>query len=448
MKEMNAETASNRRGARRVIPKRGAVGSAFRRGALLVGVALLGLALVSCARVQSHYALPDLAVADPSFLPTLEAYTSAALAGNTVDLLLNGDQIFPAALAAIRAARQTITYAQYFYEEGPIGLELAEALAERCRAGVRAHILLDGFGTLLIPAAYRDAMKQAGCEVSTFRPLNPLVLLAPFGFGRGNNRSHRRILVVDGRVGFTGGVGVSPKWLGNGRTKDHWRQTDVRLEGPVVARLQGAFVENWLEATGNVLGGDRYFPRLPRTGSVFAQIVRSSPAGGSFSMYTMFLLAMSSARRSIYITNPYFLLDDRMTRALTDASRRGVRVAVLLPDAIDSTIVRQASRSHFGPLLEAGIEIYRYQAGLLHAKTMTVDGIWATVGSTNLDTRSFALNDEVNAVIYHNEVVGQLEKVFADDLAYSRKVDLERWRNRGLLNHLLEILSLPIRDQL
>jgi cardiolipin synthase len=291
-------------------------------------------------------------------------------------------------------------------------------------------------------------MKRAGCEVSTFRPLSPLALLSPFGFGKSNNRSHRRILVVDGRVGFTGGVGVSPKWLGNGRTEGHWRQTDVRLEGPAVASLQSAFVENWLEATGNVLGGDPYFPPQTRPGSVFAQVVRSSPAGGSFSMYTMFLLAMSSARRSIYITNPYFLPDGRMTRALTEAAQRGVRVVVLLPGAIDNNIVRHASRSKFGPLLEAGIEIYEYQPGLLHAKTMTVDGIWATIGSTNLDTRSFALNDEVNAVVYHNEVVGQLEKIFADDLTYSRKIDLAQWRSRGVFEHLLEILSLPVRPQL
>jgi cardiolipin synthase len=165
-------------------------------------------------------------------------------------------------------------------------------------------------------------------------------------------------------------------------------------------------------------------------------------------MYTMFLLAMSSARRSIYITNPYFLPDGRMTQALMEASRRGVRVVVLLPGAIDNNIVRQASRSKFGELLEAGIEIYEYQAGLLHAKTMTVDGIWATIGSTNLDTRSFALNEEVNAVIYHNEVVGQLETIFADDLTYSRKIDLERWRKRGFMDHVLEILSIPVRDQL
>jgi len=415
---------------------------------LLVGVTLLGLAQASCARVQSHYVLPKVAVSDPSFLPTLEAYTSTALGGNIVDLLLNGDEIFPAALGAIRSARETITYAQYFYEEGAIGLEVAEALAERCRAGVRVHVLLDGFGTLLIPAEYRDSMTRAGCEVSTFRPLSPLALLTPFGFGKSNNRSHRRILVVDGRVGFTGGVGVSPKWLGNGRKKGHWRQTDVRMEGPVVASLQGAFVENWLEATGNVLGGEPYFPKLSRRGSVVAQVVRSSPGGGSFSMYTMFLLAMSSARRSIYITNPYFLPDDRMTRALTEAAERGVRVVLLLPGAIDNNIVRQASRSQFGELLEAGIEIYEYQAGLLHAKTMTVDGIWATIGSTNLDTRSFVLNDEVNAVVYHNEVVGKLEKVFADDLTYSKKIDLEEWRNRGYLDHGLEILSLPVRPQL
>jgi cardiolipin synthase len=235
--------------------------------------------------------------------------------------------------------------------------------------------------------------------------------------------------------------------MGDGRTEGQWRDTDVRIEGPIVARLQGAFVENWLEATGNVLGGDSYFPPLPRRGHVSAQIVRSSPAEGSFSMYTMFLLAMSSARRSIYITNPYFLPDARMTRVLTEAPRRGVRVVVLLPGAIDNNLVRHASRSQFGALLEAGVEIYEYQAGLLHAKTMTIDGIWATIGSTNLDTRSFALNEELNAVLYDTDVVGRLEKIFADDLTYSRKIDHAQWRGRGFFHQLLELLSLPLREQ-
>jgi len=413
-----------------------------------MGVILLGLAPASCARVQSHFGLPDLPVADPAFVPTIEAYTSTAIGGNTVTLLLNGDEIFPAQLAAIRSARETITYAQYFYEEGAIGAQIAEALAERCRAGVRAHVLLDGFGTLAMPTEYRETMAQAGCEVATFRPLNPLSLLAVVGFGSSNKRNHRRLLVVDGRVGFTGGSGISPKWLGDGRTEGHWRDTDVRVEGPVVGKLQGAFAENWLEATGNVLGGGPYFPALPGRGTVVAQVVRSSPSVGSFSMYTMFLLAMSSARRSISITNPYFLPDDRMTRVLTEAPKRGVRVVVLLPGAIDNNIVRQASRSKFGGLLEAGIEIYEYQAGLLHAKTMTIDGTWATVGSTNLDSRSFALNEELNAVVYDKEIVSRLEKIFADDLAHARKVRLRRWRGRGFLDHLLEILSLPVRSQL
>jgi cardiolipin synthase len=414
----------------------------------LIGVILFGLESAACARVQSHFELPKLAAEDPSFLPTIEAYTSTARSGNSATLLLNGDQIFPAQLEAIRSARVTISYAQYFYDEGPIGREIAEALAERCRAGVRAHVLLDGFGTLDMPVEYRETMKRAGCEVATFRPLSPLTLLAAVGFGTGNKRNHRRILVVDGRIGFTGGSGISPKWAGDGRTEGHWRDTDVRIEGPIVARLQGAFAENWLEATGNVLGGDSYFPPLPRRGSVSVQVVRSSPTGGSFSMYTMFLLAMSSARRSIYITNPYFLPDDRMVQALTEAPSRGVRVVVLLPGAIDNSIVRQASRSKFGDLLEAGIEIYEYQAGLLHAKTMTIDGIWATIGSTNLDTRSFALNEELNAVVYDKDVVGELERIFADDLTYSRKIDYPRWRGRGFFNRLLELLSLPFREQM
>jgi cardiolipin synthase len=398
--------------------------------------------------VQSHFALPELAATDAAFLPTVEAYTSAALAGNRATLLLNGDQIFPAQLEAIRSARTTISYAQYFYEEGPIAREIAEALAERCRAGIRAHVLLDGFGTLQMPGEYRETMASAGCEVATFRPLSPFSVVAALGLGRANKRNHRRILVVDGRIGFTGGSGVSPKWMGNGRMEGHWRDTDVRVEGPAVAHLQGAFVENWLEATGNVLGGDPYFPKLAPRGAVSAQVVRSSPAGGSFSMYTMYLLAMSSARRSIYITNPYFLPDDRMTRVLTEAPRRGVRVVVLLPGAIDNNIVRQASRSMFGQLLEAGIEIYEYQAGLLHAKTMTVDGVWATIGSTNLDSRSFALNEEVNAVMYDADIASQLEQVFAEDLKHSRKVRYGHWNRRGVLDRLLELLSLPVREQL
>jgi cardiolipin synthase A/B len=420
-----------------------------RRSVALLGVVLLGVAAAACARVQTHYKVPNLGVTDPSFIPTIEAYASApGSRRNTVQLLLNGDQIFPAQLAAIRSAKQTITYAQYFYEEGPIPEEIAEAIAERCRAGVRAHVLLDGFGTLYMPARYRETMESAGCEVATFRPLHPFAVFALVGWSKANHRNHRRILVVDGEVGFTGGSGIAQKWTGNGRLEGHWRETDVRVEGLVVSSLQGAFAENWLEATGNVLGGEPYFPRHPRVGTIAAQVVRSSPSGGSFAMYTAFLLAMSSARESIYITNPYFLPDSRMIRALKEARARGVRIVVLLPGAIDNNIVRHASRAKFGELLEAGIEIYEYQAGLLHAKTMIIDGTWATIGSTNLDSRSFSRNDELNVVVYSPDFAGELEKVFADDLTYSRKIHYGQWRRRGPFDRLLELLSLPIREEL
>lgn len=295
-------------------------------------------------------------------------------------------------LEAIRSAQRTVTYAQYFYEDGPIARDLAEALAERGRAGIGVSVLLDAFGTLSMPHEYVALMRSAGCNVTFFRPLtNPAVQ-------RANNRNHRRILVVDGRVGFTGGSGVSRKWMGNGRVENHWRDTDIKVEGPLVEYLQGAFAENWLEATGIVLGGEAYFPRpVQPKGQVYAQAIRSSPAGGSFAIYTTFLLALASARRSIYITNPYFVLDDAMQQALLQARARGARIAVLVPGIIDHNIVRQASRGQFGRMLRAGIEIWEYRAALLHAKTTVIDGIWSTIGSTNLDNRSFALNDELNA---------------------------------------------------
>src|SRR5262249_4461084 len=343
----------------------------------------------ACARVTPHLSLPDLRLGEPSFFPTMEAYTAAPIvAGNRVEFLLNGEEIFPALLEAIQSARKTITYAQYFYEDGPVARDIAVALTERCLAGVGVNVLLDAFGTLATPAEYLDMMRGAGCHVEFFRPLGPLA------WHRANNRNHRRILVVDGRLGWTGGSGVSRKWMGNGRAEDHWRDTDVRVQGPIVEYLQGAFAENWLEATGIVLGGDPYFPRpLPVVGTVHAQVVRSSPVGGSGAMYTTFLLAMSSARRSIYITNPYLVLDGRMEAALLSAVNRGVTVVVLTPGAIDHNIVRQASRGRWGRMLRAGVQIYEYVPALLHAKMMVIDGVWATVGSTNLDNRSFALND-------------------------------------------------------
>jgi cardiolipin synthase len=416
-----------------------------RRAAVAAG-ALLALTLAGggCSHVQPHLELPALQMGEPAFRSTLVAYTgNAVVPGNRVEVLLNGDQIFPAKIAAIRAARKTITYAQYVFEEGAPAADTAQALAERCRAGLPVHVLLDAVGALAMPVQYRDWMVEAGCQVASYRPLTP------WTFDRVNERNHRRILVVDGVVGFTGGSGTSGKWSGNGKQDGHWRDTDVRVEGPVVEQLQGAFAENWLEATGVALGGPAYFPRpLEVKGGVDAQVVRSSPAGGSVAMYTMFLLAMTAARRSIYITNPYFVPDEKMVETLIQARRRGVRVVLLLPGAIDHNLVRQASRGGFGRLLKEGIEIHEYKPAMLHAKTMVIDSMWATVGSTNLDRRSFALNEELNLVIYDAGVARRLEQVFEKDLSESGVVTYKRWASRGLMSRVLEFLAVPVRDQL
>jgi len=416
-----------------------------RRAAVAAGALLtLTLAGGGCSHVQPHLELPALQMGEPAFRSTLVAYTgNAVVPGNRVEVLLNGDQIFPAKIAAIRGARKSITYAQYVFEEGAPAADTAQALAERCRAGLPVHVLLDAVGALAMPVQYRDWMVEAGCQVASYRPLTP------WTFDRVNERNHRRILVVDGVVGFTGGSGTSGKWSGNGKQDGHWRDTDVRVGGPVVEQLQGAFAENWLEATGVALGGPAYFPRpLEVKGGVDAQVVRSSPAGGSVAMYTMFLLAMTAARRSIYITNPYFVPDEKMVETLIQARRRGVRVVLLLPGAIDHNLVRQASRGGFGRLLKEGIEIHEYKPAMLHAKTMVIDSMWATVGSTNLDRRSFALNEELNLVIYDAGVARRLEQVFEKDLSESGVVTYKRWASRGLMSRVLEFLAVPVRDQL
>ena len=410
---------------------------------LAAGVLAVTLAAASCNRLPPAEKLPGVAAGDPAFGATMAAHTDSPIVdGNRIDVLLNGDQIFPAKLAVIRSARTSITYAEYFYADGGPAREIAEALAERCRSGVTAHVLLDGFGTLSMPRDYVKLLKAAGCHVATFRPLGRWVSV-----GRHTKRNHRRILVADGRVAITGGSGVSEKWTGDGRLEGHWRDTDVRIEGPAARNIQSAFFENWREATGELLGGDRYLSNGRAAGEGRAQVIKSSPLGG-YDMYTMYLLAIASARRSVHLTNPYFLPDDRLEDALLAAAARGVRVVALTPGKIDHNVVRAASRRGFGRLLLGGIEIFEYQAALLHSKTMVIDGVWATVGSTNFDNRSFALNDELNVVLYDRPAVERLEAAFEADVAHARRVTYEAWQNRGLKTKLLERLVLPLESQL
>jgi len=412
--------------------------------------AILLLSLVpACAGVTPITEVPDVVLGEPSFFPTITAHTDAPImGGNRVEILLNGDETFPAMLEAIRGARRSITYAQYLYQDGGIAYEMAEAFAERCRAGLPVHLLIDSHGGGKMPPEIPQLWQEAGCQLQWFRRIKLFQFITPWELLRYNYRNHRRILVVDGRIGFTGGHGVSDAWTGDGRQEDHWRDTDARVEGPIVHQLQAAFVESWRETTGSMLGGEDYFPRLQPRGDVYAQIVKSSPFGGSFESYVLFLMSIRSARKSIHFSNPYFLPDERMRQELLNAVKRGVKVVALLPGKIDHKVVYWASRSGFGPLLLGGIEIYEYQAGLMHAKTMVVDGVLAAVGSTNLDNRSFALNEEINLIVYDRGVAARLEKAFQEDLKHSKKLTYEAWKARPWREKFLELFTIPLKEQL
>jgi cardiolipin synthase A/B len=407
------------------------------------------LFLFGCAKVVSVQQIPEISLGESTFFPTIEAHTDAPItAGNRIDVLLNGDETFPIMLRDIKAAKSTITFAQYLFEGGTLATEFAQAFAERCRAGIEADILLDDHGSGKTPAEIIALMRDAGCHVEFFRRVEVPAVIFPWKLLQYNYRNHRRILVIDGRVGFTGGYGISDTWLGDGRTPEHWRDTNARIEGPAVKFLQAAFAESWLETTGTAIGGAGYFPRLEPVGKMPAQIVSSSPAGGSFQNYMLFLLSINSARKTILIANPYFIPDDVMTEALLKAVRRGVRVIVLAPGKIDSQLTYTVSRSHYGRLLLGGAEIFEYQAALMHAKTMVIDGIWATIGSTNFDNRSFALNQELNLTVYDASLARDLEVIFQDDLKYSKEITYEEWNSRSVFERLFELFAFPVREQL
>ena len=410
---------------------------------------LVLLLLCGCASVTPINDLPNIELGVQGFYPTIAAHTDASImSGNRVELLFNGDQIFPAMLEAIRSAQKSITYQQYLYEDGAIAHEMADAFAERCRAGVQVKILLDSLGSNNLPQDIPDLWKKSGCQLEWFERIKVFQFVTPWELLNYNHRSHRRLLVIDGKIGFTGGHGVSDAWTGNGRTPEHWRQTDVRVEGPIVQQLQAAFVESWRRTTGNVLGDSSYFPALDLQGKVYAQIVKSSPLGGSFGSYLLFLLSITSAQKSIHIANPYFFPDDRIEEALINAVKRGVKVVVLTPEKGDHAATSSASRNGFGPYLLGGVEIYEYQPALMHTKAMVVDGVWATVGSANLDYRSLAINEELNLVVYDVGFAAQLEQSFQEDLKYSEKLTYEAWSSRPFSEKILEMIMLPAKDQM
>lgn len=363
---------------------------------------------------------------DPQFARSMgDLLGPALLPGNHVEALSNGDEIFPAMLSAIRSAQQTISFETYIYWSGSIGREFAEALSERARAGVRVHVLLDWFGSLKMNPELIDQMKQAGVQVLKYHKPRWYQL------HRLNNRTHRKLLIVDGREGFTGGVGIADEWRGHAQDPEHWRDSHYRLVGPAVAQMQAAFMENWIKVSGEVLHGADYFPALSAQGEGRAQVFSSSPTGGAESMRLMYLLAISAASHTIHLSTPYFVPDALSRKALIDAANRGVKVQVITVGPVtDAQLVRHASRARWGELLEAGIEIYEFQPTLYHVKAMMVDGLWAAVGSTNFDPRSFNLNDEDNLSYFDAGFAQRLDQIFEQDRARSRRISLQEWKDR------------------
>jgi cardiolipin synthase len=397
-------------------------------GVLLVANLTLGDKVID-ESVPSLYA-----VADPQFVRSMGVLLGPALLpGNRTRALVNGERIFPDMLEAIRGARHTITFEMYIYWSGTVGEQFTEALIERARAGVKVHVLIDALGSQKIERGAIERMKAGGVRVELYNPLRWNTV------ARMNNRTHRKIMVVDGRIGYTGGAGIGDEWSGDAQDPGHWRDTHFRLEGPVVAQMQAAFMENWIEVTGEVLHGAEYFPELRAVGGELAQFFVSSPGGGGESAQLLYLMSIAAAGGSIQLSAAYFVPDDNEVRQLVEARRRGVRVQIIVPGPItDSGPVRRASRSTWGALLRAGVEIYEYQPTFYHVKVMTVDGLWVTVGSTNFDSRSFSTNDEANLNVYDREFARAQERIFAADLARSRRVTLHEWERRPLAEKLLE----------
>ncbi|MGZ5200261.1 MAG: cardiolipin synthase [Telluria sp.] len=363
--------------------------------------------------------------------------------GNKVDVLLNGDQIFPAMLDAIRHAQKSINFETYIYWSGSIGREFTQALSERARAGVKVHVMLDYIGSIKLDRDQLEAMRAAGVEVQRYH--KPVW----WKLARLNNRTHRKLLIVDGKVGFTGGVGIADKWRGHAQDEDHWRDTHFRVEGPVVGQIQAVFMDNWTKATGRVLDGDDYFPALEKVGDAPAQMFSSSPTGGSESMHLMYLMAITAASKTIDLSSSYFVPDELAVKALIAAARRGVRVRIITPGKkIDSEVVRLASRERWGDLLAAGIQIAEFQPTMYHVKALIVDSRLVSVGSTNFDNRSFEINDEANLNVLDPDFAKQQTAVFEDDWHHARPISLTKWEDRPMLERISDEVASLLGAQL
>ncbi|WP_209427359.1 phospholipase D-like domain-containing protein [Pararhodobacter sp. SW119] len=386
---------------------------------------------------------PGTPACDPQFARDMAGlYGSAIISGNRITTLVNGDAIFAAMLEAIGEAERSITFETYIYWTGAIAERFCDALIDRVKAGVRVKVLIDWAGSLPMSDDLIDRMHENGVELRMFRPMRLRTLT------RLNNRTHRKILVVDGKLGFIGGVGIADEWCGDARNPGEWRDTHYRVAGPIVAMLQNAFAHNWVEAHGEVLRGDAFYPELAPQGDTALQLVKSN-TGSRNEIHLMMMTALAGAERHIRISTPYFVPDNVVMDQLLQARKRGIRVDLMLAARQnDSVLVRRVSRRSWRKLLEAGVHIHEFTPTFLHAKLLIVDECWASFGSANFDERSFRLNDEANLNVYDEAVVAEQIGLFNADLARSRPVTIADLDRIGWLTHAQDIVLSILKPHL
>jgi cardiolipin synthase len=364
-----------------------------------------------------------------ALLPSMVGLTQSSLEpGNHVQLLENGDQFFPLLLRDIAAAKESVHVESYIWWKGEICGQIANALASKAKQGVEVRLLVDASGGHKMDRDLEKLMVDSGVRFVRFHSFSLANL------GRMNNRDHRKEAIIDGRIGYLGGYGFAQEWTGHGQDKDHWRDAGLRVEGPIVGRLQAAFAENWIEETGEIMAGEKYFPRLAASGSTKAHLAYASPTGGVSSVQVLYYLAIKAARHEIIIQNPYMLPDDESVEAFAEAVKRGVDVRIMVPatTSTDSPIVQHASHHLFGRLMKAGVKIFEYKKTLLHQKVIIVDGIWSCIGSTNFDRRALQLNDEVSMGVLDPALATQLKAVYEDDMRFAEERHFDEWEHRGL----------------
>lgn len=384
---------------------------------------------------------------DVKALAALEeaATGSPLIAGNKVTLLYDGPQTMAAMIAAIGAAKDHINLETYIFDQDALGIQFADLLIARQRAGVQVNIIYDSVGTIGTPQAFFDKMRDAGIHLLAFNPVNPLRLIGPWA---PNNRDHRKILIVDGLVAFTGGVNISSTYanssLFRSKTKRNakvgWRDTHIKIEGPAVAALQWVFLDNWASQKSPDLPDSNFFPPLKEAGDKLVRVLASEP-GGDHDIYKAYILAIQEAKKTVHITSAYFVPDVQILRALNDAAKRGVDVKIILPGVTDSGLLFHAAHSFYSEMLASGIKIYQLQIAVLHAKTAVIDNVWSTIGSTNIDTRSFLHNNEINVVIFGEEFGTAMENAFIEDLRYSVEITREKWEQRPQSDKFREWLA-------